>query len=255
MIVSHGNFDKLAENYNKFRPDYSSEVLKSLINLCKGDSLAVADIGAGTGIWTRMLSCSEKISTLYAVEPSNNMKKLGESHKSNGNINWLLGSAEESNLESESFDLVTMASSFHWANFDIATKEFNRILKNNGIFCALWNPRYIDNNPLFTDIEKKIYELNPKINRVSSGKSEFVESIAEKFKKSAYFTNLQYFEGKHSIKMTREQYIGAWMSVNDIQYQLGDKFKIFMNYVEEKTKDEKFIKSDYITRAWAVKKI
>ena len=249
MTISHGNFDKLAENYNKFRPDYSSEVLKSLISLCKGDSLAVADIGAGTGIWTRMLSCSEKISMLYAVEPSINMKRLGESHKLNNNIKWLLGSAEKSNLESESCDLVTMASSFHWANFDVATKEFNRILKSNGVFCALWNPRYIDKNPLFIDIEKKIYDLKPKIKRVSSGKSKFVESITEKFEKSSYFSDLQYLEGKHSIEMTREQYIGAWMSVNDIQYQLGDKFEIFINYVKEKTKDEKFIKSDYITRA------
>ena len=70
-----------------------------------------------------------------------------------------------------------MASSFHWANFDNATKEFHRVLVNDGVFCALWNPRYIFNNPILVDIENKITELNPDIKRVSSGKSDFVENL------------------------------------------------------------------------------
>ena len=49
---------------------------------------------------------------------------------SNGKIiKWLSGYAEQTNLSNSSCDWVTMASSFHWADFDLATKEFYRILR------------------------------------------------------------------------------------------------------------------------------
>ena len=70
MSISHGNFDNLADNYNKYRPDYSPDILQSLLKMYNGSDLSVADIGAGTGIWTRMLQNSDKIKNLYAVEPS-----------------------------------------------------------------------------------------------------------------------------------------------------------------------------------------
>ncbi len=254
MTITHGNFDKLAKNYNKYRPEYSIEVLNSLLNMHRENNLTVADIGAGTGIWTRMLLKSKKILKLYAVEPSENMKQFGESHIENGGIEWLIGSAENSNLKSNSLDIVTMASSFHWTNFELATKEFHRILKNNGLFCALWNPRIIKESKLFLDIENKIIELNPKIQRVSSGKSEFVERITNNFKESKYFEELKYIEGKHKLQMTKDHYLGAWLSVNDIQHQLGSKFDIFIEYIKERIKNEKVINASYLTRAWVVKK-
>tara|TARA_B100000989_G_scaffold53782_1_gene36052 strand:- start:19969 stop:20739 length:771 start_codon:yes stop_codon:yes gene_type:complete len=255
MSIKHGNFDNLAHNYSKYRPDYSPDVLQSLLRMHNGSDLSAADIGAGTGIWTRMLSNSSKIKNLYAVEPSLNMKEQGKNHKQNGNIKWVSGSAENTNLPSNNFDIVTMASSFHWAKFDLATKEFHRILKENGTFCALWNPRYIDDNPLLLDIENKISDLNPNIKRVSSGKSKFVEELTGRFENNIQFTNLKYLEAIHTIKMSKEQYLGAWMSVNDIQFQLGEKFEIFINYIEDKLSTFDFIEAKYITRAWIVKKV
>ena len=61
MSIKHGNFDNLAHNYSKYRPDYSPDVLQSLLRMHNGSDLSAADIGAGTGIWTRMLSNSSKI--------------------------------------------------------------------------------------------------------------------------------------------------------------------------------------------------
>ncbi len=49
-----------------------------------------------------------------------------------------------------------MASSLHWANFDKACDEFHRILRPGGVFVALWNPRFIEANPLLVEIEAQI---------------------------------------------------------------------------------------------------
>ena len=122
-------------------PDYSPHVLQKLLDMIPGNHLSVADIGAGTGILDSLLN-TKKIKELYAVEPSLNMLKQGQNHAQNGNIKWISGSAEKSNLDSDSFDIITMASSFHWADFDQATMEFHRVLEKGGLFCALESKTY-----------------------------------------------------------------------------------------------------------------
>ena len=42
-------------------------------------------------------------------------------------LRGLPGNAEETGLEPDSIDMLTMASSFHWADFEVATKEFHRV--------------------------------------------------------------------------------------------------------------------------------
>ena len=54
--------------------------------------------------------------------------------------------------------------------------------------------------------------------------------------------------------MSKEQYIGVWMSVNDIQYQLGKKFEVFINYINKRIQNLDTIKCKYITRSWIMKK-
>ncbi len=251
-----GDFTELAKDYSTSRPDYSLSVLRALlghINLPK-DTIQVVDVGAGTGIWTRMVS-DIGIKNITAIEPNNQMLKHGAAHPNNNNINWLHGNAENTTLESEKYDWVTMASSFHWANFDVAIGEFARILKPNGKFTALWNPRFLKNSPILMEIESKLSEIKPNISRVSSGNSSFTTNLTERLETHAKFKNVVYIEGKHRISMSPERYISAWKSVNDLQSQLGsDGFSEFLQFVTEKVIDLDKIEADYITRSWTVTK-
>ncbi len=52
--MKQGDFTGLAEDYSNCRPDYSQVVLQSLLRHTGANN--VADVGAGTGIWSRMLS-------------------------------------------------------------------------------------------------------------------------------------------------------------------------------------------------------
>ena len=90
-------------------------------------------------------------------------------------IVWRRGKAEETGLPSDSYDLVSMASSFHWTDFDKACAEFQRMLRPGGRFLALWNPRMVELNPLLVEIEQEITRLNPEVKRVSSGRSGLTE--------------------------------------------------------------------------------
>lgn len=252
--IKHGDFTYLAENYALHRPAYSKTIRDILVSIVDKDNINFADIGAGTGIWTRMVADHKNVNQIIAVEPNDNMRTQGQNDKENGNINWRVGSGENTNLDSNTFDMVSMASSFHWVDFEQGMAEFARILKSGGRFVALWNPRYIKDNPILVDIEDKLYQLAPNMKRVSSGKSTFVEELTEKLITHHNFEDLIYLEGRHSVNITKAQYIGVWRSVNDIQYQLGDKFSEFMDYIDEKLGDDEHITSTYLTRAWSVRK-
>lgn len=254
MTLKHGDFSKLAENYAKYRPGYSKSALKAILSLVDAEKIDFADIGAGTGIWTRLIADNPKIKSAIAVEPNDEMRAQGMAANENLKIIWKKGEGVATALENNSCDLLSMASSFHWVDFEKGMKEFARVLRPGGRFVALWNPRYIQDNPVLVKIENKITELTPNMKRVSSGSSKFVAELAEKLNAHPDFEDLTYIEGRHSVNLTKEQYIGVWRSVNDIQYQMGNKFEEFMQYIADQIKDLDFVKSTYLTRAWSVRK-
>lgn len=248
----HGDFSGLATNYSKFRPGYSQTVLNGLMGLMgqPPNKLAIADVGAGTGIWTRMLGRTG-CQNIVAVEPNNDMRSHGKKDSNNLPIRWQSGDGENTNIDSDSVDLVTMASSFHWVEFEKGVKEFNRILRPNGRFMALWNPRLIQVNPMLIEIEDTLYKMAPNIKRVSSGRATFTEDLTTNLEQCGYFHDVLYLEGRHVEKQTPEQYLGVWWSVNDIQVQAGKEiFGQFMEYVTKRVQNLEYVEATYQTRAW-----
>jgi SAM-dependent methyltransferase len=255
-LIKHGNFDNLADDYAQFRPGYAPSIVPAILALIGRPPREVnaADVGAGTGIWTRMLAAQD-LCSVTAVEPSGEMRRQGLLTSQKHNIVWRSGAAEETGLPSGAFDLVSMASSFHWTDFDRACAEFQRILKPGGRFVALWNPRMIELNPLLLEIEQEITRLNPDVKRVSSGRSGLTDRLTEMLWAKRGFDDVVYLEARHKATQTAAQYLGAWRSVNDLRVQLGpDRFDRFMDFVERKTTDLPGIETTYLTRAWAARR-
>jgi ubiquinone/menaquinone biosynthesis C-methylase UbiE len=252
-----GDFTGLASDYSQNRPDYSASVLNALLGLLKKPATEIdfADVGAGTGIWSRLVYGKGVRSTI-AVEPNEDMRTNGISDSADTNIHWQAGNAEQTGLTDSSFDWLTMASSFHWANFEVATREFHRVLRSGGRFTAIWNPRLIEVNPLLVEIEAHLDTLRPNIKRVSSGRSGITETLTEQLWDSPYFEDVVYLEGRHVIEMTPERYMGAWRSVNDLRVQLGpEKFNEFLLFVEKRISGLNIIETTYLTRAWSARRM
>lgn len=249
--MKHGDFTHLASNYSAYRPGYSPFILDIVAATVGGrtKALDVADIGAGTGIWSRQLARAG--CRVTAVEPNDEMRGHGEVAEDNGSVRWLKGSAEASNLPAASFDLVTMASSFHWPDFDAAVAEFRRILRPGGYVLALWNTRAIERNPFLVEIENTLKAMVPDLKRVSSGRSAFCDGLLDRLIGPARFADVTYLEAYHVERQSRDRYVGLWRSVNDIQVQAGpERFARFMSHIENATKDMPHIDAHYQTRAW-----
>ena len=250
--VQQGDFTDLAKDYANCRPDYSQTILQALLR--HAGASTVADVGAGTGIWSRMLSQAGLQTT--AVEPCDEMREEGVRFTADFDINWYSGSAETTGLTDASVGWVTMASSFHWADTPVALKEFHRILKPGGHFTVLWNPRNIDGNELHEKIEQLVHDLVPTLKRVSSGRAKNSRDWTHDLQSTSHFTNCIFMEARHEIAMSQERYLGAWRSVNDIQAQAGpEKFELLLDLIRKKIDGLDEVVVPYKTRAWTVRKI
>jgi ubiquinone/menaquinone biosynthesis C-methylase UbiE len=250
MEITHGNFSSLAQDYASNRPSYSPEVRDAILGLMStSNEFDFVDVGAGTGIWTRMLAPHAK--TTIAIEPNNAMQKWGIRDNAQLKILWNFGHAEHTGLPDESADLICMASALHWADFNKATAEFHRVLRPGGRFCALWNTRQIDTNPLLIEIEATLGAMVPDLIRVSTGRSPFCNTLSARLSDCPIFETPIYLEGTHVEYMSPERYLGIWRSVNDVRVQLGEKrFQKFLRFVQQKTKGLRHIEATYQTRAW-----
>ncbi len=255
MAQPAGDFTGLAQNYSRYRPAYAPLLVPALQGLLEKpwSSVDVVDVGAGTGIWTRMLA-EQSPRSIIAIEPNDDMRHFGEADSQSLPIQWRNGSGEQTGLPDHCCDVVSMASSFHWVDFEAGTREFLRILRPGGLFCALWNPRLIEANPLLVEIENTLYEMAPFIQRVSSGRAEFTETLFEKLAGHPGFSEVVYLEGRHVVRQSQEQYLGVWWSVNDVRAQAGERiFSEFMRYVEGRIQGLPEIETTYLTRAWVAK--
>jgi ubiquinone/menaquinone biosynthesis C-methylase UbiE len=257
VMVSHGDYTSLAADYARYRPSYNPSVATAIVSLLVRplSEIDAADIGAGTGIWTMMLA-AHGLRSVTAVEPNDEMKRQGILATRGSNILWRTGTGEATGLPAESVDLVSMASSFHWVDFEKGCAEFQRILRPGGRFAALWNPRLIEASPLLMEIESEITRLKPEFRRAFSGRLGLTERLTEMLWSKNGFDDVLYLEGRHVARQTPEEYLGVWRSVNDVQVQLGpDIFKQFLCYVEHKVGGLSSIETTYLTRAWTARRV
>jgi len=252
--MKHGDFTKLAKHYIN-RPGYSLNALYVISNhikckLNKSD-LFVADVGAGTGKLTENLS--QMGFSGFAIEPNDAMREEGMQYTLGKSFKWIKGSAEITTLPDNCVDWVLMGSSFHWTEIPVALEEFSRILVPGGFFTAIWNPRDIDKSQFHKSIEEKINKIVPDIKRISSGSAENMQGMDEKILSTDFFCDLFFIEVPHTEIMSKERYIGAWKSVNDIRVQAGEeRFQAIIEMIEKEILSMDNVETPYKSRAWTV---
>lgn len=254
--MQHGDFTELAQGYARSRPDYAPAALKAILSLCPGsaDTIKCADLGAGTGIWSAQL-CQAGV-TVAAVEPNAAMRSEGESFTRNlPAITWFEGSAEHSTLPEQSFDLVTMATALHWADFELTVRELDRILRPGGLFAALWNSREFSESALLTEIQEKLWQLVPELKDKPSKRQQFCNTLTSRLRQCPTLTEVMYLETFHTQRQTPERYLSLWESVNDVKVRAGEeRFNAFMDYVRNKVADLDHIDATYRTKVWLARK-
>jgi ubiquinone/menaquinone biosynthesis C-methylase UbiE len=116
-------FSGVAGAYAQNRPGYPPEALDALLDeMGPPEKLTIADVGAGTGIASRLLA--QRGATVLAVEPNHSMAEQAEPDP---RIEWINGTGEDTHLPSQSVDIAAAFQAFHWFEAEAAIAEFRRI--------------------------------------------------------------------------------------------------------------------------------
>ena len=132
-----GRFSDRATDYVKYRPSYPVAAIDTVLaGLGEPSQLTAADIGAGTGISSRLLA--ERAVRVLAIEPNAEMRQAAAPHTL---VEFREGTSEATNLPDAALDLVACFQSFHWFNPVLTLPELRRILKPSGRLAVVWNLR------------------------------------------------------------------------------------------------------------------
>jgi len=126
------SFQDGGEHYDRVRPGYPADSADWLIPAGARDA---ADLGAGTGKFTALLV--QRGLRTVAVDPSPDM--LEQLRLALPGVTAVEGTAEHTGLDSEAFDLVTVAQAWHWCDPLLASTEAARILRPHGVLGLIWN--------------------------------------------------------------------------------------------------------------------
>lgn len=125
------HFSRLAAQYSAFRPAYPPAIFDYLAQLCR-DRQSAWDCACGTGQAT--LALAERFHAVIATDASAQQVAAACTHP---NVTYRVAPAQESGIESQSVDLVTVAQALHWFDLDPFYGEVQRVLKPSGVL-AVW---------------------------------------------------------------------------------------------------------------------
>lgn len=153
-------FSNRVADYVRYRPGYPEEVMALLrqAGLCSGSK--VADIGSGTGIFSKLLLDADH--EVFAVEPNAEMRAAAEDLLGKSpSFHSIAASGEETTLPDQSMDWVVSAQAFHWLDRERARTEFSRLLKPAGSIALIWNVRQTDSTPFLREYEDLLLTYAP----------------------------------------------------------------------------------------------
>jgi SAM-dependent methyltransferase len=153
-------FSDRAEDYAKYRPHYSHDVVHALKEACGlAPEQLIADVGCGPGMLAEIFL--ENGNRVIGIEPNREMRIAGEKYlAAYPNFTAVDGSAENTTLADRSVDLVVAGQAFHWFRPPEARVEFARILKPGGWAMLVWHDRGVDATPFLRAYEAFLREYS-----------------------------------------------------------------------------------------------
>ncbi len=239
-------FSSRVERYIKYRPNYPQEVIEFLKKegILNSNSI-IADIGSGTGILSELFL--KEGNKVFGVEPNIDMRKAGEKLLDKySNFISIDGSAEDTKLDDNSIDLITVGQAFHWFHLEDARKEFMRILKPKGWVILIWNRRKKLTNAFLKEYEKFLLKYGTDYKVIEKSKLDFDKFFYNNKKERKYnritFDNYQ--------KFNYEGLEGRLLSTSYIPLSDHPKYNDMIKDLKslfEKFQENGYIRFDYNT--------
>jgi ubiquinone/menaquinone biosynthesis C-methylase UbiE len=204
-------FSETAENYDRYRPSYPSTLIDWVLEPFGAARIAIADIGCGTGISSRLFA--KRGMNVFGVDPNEAMLAFARAH---GGAEYTLGDSTRTGLADRSVDLVIAAQAFHWFAIDPTLDELARILRPNGWCAAFWNTRA--QSPFLDAYERLLLDHSASYERISKGP----ETVAE-LEANGRLRSIRKADFANNQLLDRDAYRGRVYSSSYVVHEVADK--------------------------------
>jgi SAM-dependent methyltransferase len=276
--VDRADYAELAVLYHRARPSCPIELVDRLVRhsgVGAGD--AVAEIGAGTGLFTRRLS--GRGLAITALEPVSDMRAQAEALP---DVAWRDGTFERTGLPDASQQWAVSCQAFQWADRAQALPELRRILRAGGWFTTLWYAfdvshepalqrtftllrqhipayAYVDRTTPARRVVSRILSALPESAQETMGRLPALRSRAGRgpqLQTTGDFGKLVYHEARMRVRMGREAYLDLWRSRNRLRTLGRDgAFDRFLGAVADDLGRRRIDEVDvpYVFGAWSAR--
>ena len=238
----HQLFSDKSDLYAKVRPHYPTALFTFLDSLCN-EQKSAWDVACGNG--QAAVDLAKHFDEVHATDISE--QQIAHAIQ-NPKVHYSIQSAEKTNFDENSFDMVCVAQALHWFDYDLFWDEVRRVLKPNGNFAA-WGYSWFS---ITTEIDSAIKEFFLDI-------LEPYWAPQNKLLWNGYRDISFPFERMSTPKIEMEMewdleqlfsYLQTWSSVRQYLQKEGDEEFLMRTYEELKSvwgdvKEKKSIKMDF----------
>jgi SAM-dependent methyltransferase len=148
------HFSKLAAQYAAFRPTYPPVLFDYLAQLC-GQRRKVWDCACGTG--QASVALAHHFESVIATDASPQQVSAATPHS---HVTYRVAKAENSGIDSQSVDLVTVAQALHWFDLDSFYAEVKRVLVPSGVMAAwTYGVLHVEGDAVDTLVQEFYYDI------------------------------------------------------------------------------------------------
>ena len=144
-------FSANAASYARYRPHYPKELFDYILSFVKNRASAW-DCATGNGQAAAVLA-----DYFQQVEATDISETQLQNAVQKTNINYQVAIAEKTPFPDNSFDLITIATAYHWFNWIEFFDEANRVGKKDGVVAAWAYHVFYSDDKQITDIINRFY--------------------------------------------------------------------------------------------------
>jgi len=216
-------FDKIPEQFDKYRPRYREELFQELIEVCGlGPDKKVLEIGPGTGQATEPIL---KTGCDYtAIELGENFTSfMQDKFGCYENFHIINADFEKYDFEENTYDLVYSAATIQWIPEEIAFSKTYKMVKPGGYLAMFMtsSDERTQNENLHDEI-CLVYDNYFHVKQKYNCKLEYMNAL------NYGFTNYQYKEWKSKRVLNSEEYI-SYISTHCMHITLEEPYKSNFN--------------------------
>lgn len=146
MVERALSFGSVAEDYERYRPGYSDDLVHLIIGRATGAVRRAIEIGAGTGKATRVFARAGIEVT--ATEPDPSMLAVLRRECAGLPVRPELGAYEDIVPGPEPYDLLYAAAAMHWTRREGRWERAAALLRGGGVVASFGGPMDIDDSDL-----------------------------------------------------------------------------------------------------------